>query len=96
MFRSRPQKTQNPEKIRPQVVSDTFAWNSLTILRKIPKTDAFVLVAVTAVTVQCNLAVAVIAGAPLPAPRSSAHPTTVVRASSPDLERSRRAIQARP
>jgi len=45
-----------------KVVFDTFAWNSFNLLPKIPKTDAFVLVAVTASTVVFNLAVAVIFG----------------------------------
>lgn len=41
---------------------DRAAWNSFNLLPKIPKTDAFVLVAVTASTVVFNLAVAVIFG----------------------------------
>mmetsp|Transcript_10941 Transcript_10941/g.30933 ORF Transcript_10941/g.30933 Transcript_10941/m.30933 type:complete len:611 (+) Transcript_10941:229-2061(+) len=45
-----------------KVVYDTFAWESLTMMRKIPKTDAFVLAAVTVTTVMTNLAVAVILG----------------------------------
>ena len=44
------------------VVIGTFAWRSLMILRKIPKSDALVMVLVTAVTVQFDLAVAVVAG----------------------------------
>jgi len=44
------------------VVIGTFAWQSITILRKIPKTDAFVMLLVTAVTVISDLAVAVIVG----------------------------------
>lgn len=44
------------------VVIGTFAWRSLLILRKIPKSDALVIVLVTAVTVQFDLAVAVVAG----------------------------------
>lgn len=45
------------------VVVGTFEWSSLRILRKIPKTDAFVLIFVSAVTVMShNLALAVIAG----------------------------------
>jgi SulP family sulfate permease len=44
------------------VVIGTFAWNSLTILRKVPMTDAFVIVLVTAVTVYEDLAVAVVVG----------------------------------
>lgn len=44
------------------VVIGTFAWQSITILRKIPATDAFVMLLVTAVTVISDLAVAVIVG----------------------------------
>jgi len=44
------------------VVIGTFAWNSLRILFKIPRSDAFVIILVTAVTVQFDLAVAVVAG----------------------------------
>lgn len=44
------------------VVIGTFAWSSFRILRKIPKTDAFVLIAVSAITVWQDLAIAVIAG----------------------------------
>ena len=44
------------------VVIGTFAWNSLKILRKVPLTDAFVIVLVTVVTVLEDLAVAVVVG----------------------------------
>ncbi len=44
------------------VVIGTFAWNSLNILRKVPLTDAFVIVLVTVVTVMEDLAVAVVVG----------------------------------
>ncbi|MGO1118980.1 SulP family inorganic anion transporter [Rhodovibrionaceae bacterium A322] len=44
------------------VVIGTFAWNSFRILSKIPKSDAFVLILVTAVTVASDLAVAVVVG----------------------------------
>lgn len=44
------------------VVIGTFAWSSFRIIRKIPKADAFVLIAVSAITVWQDLAVAVIAG----------------------------------
>ncbi|PHP66906.1 sodium-independent anion transporter [Zhengella mangrovi] len=44
------------------VVIGTFAWNSLTILRKIPLADAFVIVLVTVVTVWTDLATAVVVG----------------------------------
>ncbi|WOR16416.1 SulP family inorganic anion transporter [Hyphomonas sp. FCG-A18] len=44
------------------VVIGTFAWNSLRIMRKIPWTDAFVIILVTVVTVLEDLAVAVVVG----------------------------------
>ncbi|WP_377513165.1 SulP family inorganic anion transporter [Octadecabacter sp. R77987] len=44
------------------VVIGTFAWNSLTILRKVPLTDSFVIVLVTVVTVWTDLATAVVVG----------------------------------
>jgi len=44
------------------VVIGTFAWNSFRILRKVPLTDAFVIVLVTVVTVMEDLAVAVVVG----------------------------------
>ena len=40
----------------------TFEWTSLTYLRKIPKADAFVLVAVSGLTVVFDLAIAVVVG----------------------------------
>jgi len=40
----------------------TFAWSSFRIINKIPLPDAFVLIAVSAITVWKDLAVAVIAG----------------------------------
>lgn len=44
------------------VVIGTFAWSSFRILGKIPRTDAIVLIAVSALTVVFDLAVAVFAG----------------------------------
>jgi len=44
------------------VVIGTFAWRSILILRKVPKSDAFVTILVTAVTVATDLATAVIVG----------------------------------
>ncbi|MHA7842610.1 MAG: SulP family inorganic anion transporter [Winogradskyella sp.] len=44
------------------VVIGTFAWSSFRIIRKIPISDAIVLIAVSAITVWKDLAVAVIAG----------------------------------
>ena len=44
------------------VVIGTFAWNSLRILLKVPRTDAFVTILVTIVTVATDLATAVVVG----------------------------------
>ena len=44
------------------VVVGTFAWNSLQLIGKIPRSDLFVIVLVTAVTVYQDLAIAVIVG----------------------------------
>ncbi|MEO1551314.1 MAG: SulP family inorganic anion transporter [Pseudomonadota bacterium] len=44
------------------VVIGTFAWNSLKTLRRIPRTDAAVMILVTIVTVLTDLAIAVIVG----------------------------------
>ena len=44
------------------VVIGTFAWNSFKIMRKVPMTDAFVIVLVTVVTVATDLAIAVVVG----------------------------------
>ncbi|MEJ2143276.1 MAG: SulP family inorganic anion transporter [Gammaproteobacteria bacterium] len=44
------------------VVMGTFEWSSLRIMGKIPRTDAFVLILVSAVTVATDLAIAVIVG----------------------------------
>jgi SulP family sulfate permease len=44
------------------VVIGTFAWKSLTILTKVPTTDAVVIVLVTVVTVLTDLATAVVVG----------------------------------
>lgn len=44
------------------VVIGTFAWNSFRVLTKVPRTDAFVIILVTGVTVWQDLAIAVIVG----------------------------------
>jgi len=44
------------------VVIGTFAWNSLKILTKVPRIDAFVTILVTVVTVMTDLATAVVVG----------------------------------
>lgn len=44
------------------VVLGTFEWSSFRILRKIPFTDAFILILVSSVTVMFDLAIAVVVG----------------------------------
>ena len=44
------------------VVLGTFEWSSFRIMGKIPRTDAFVLILVSAVTVATDLAIAVVVG----------------------------------
>lgn len=44
------------------VVIGTFAWSSLTILHRVPRHDAFVIILVTIVTVYSDLAAAVVVG----------------------------------
>lgn len=44
------------------VVIGTFAWSSFRVINKIPKSDAIVLITVSAITVWQDLAIAVIAG----------------------------------
>ena len=44
------------------VVIGTFAWQSIMVLRRIPRNDAFIILLVTGVTVYSDLAVAVIVG----------------------------------
>ncbi len=44
------------------VVIGTFAWNSIKVMRKVPLTDAFVILLVTGVTVAYDLATAVFVG----------------------------------
>ena len=44
------------------VVIGTFAWNSINMLFRVPKSDALIIILVTAVTVMEDLAVAVVVG----------------------------------
>ena len=44
------------------VVIGTFAWNSIRIMTKVPRLDAFVIILVTVVTVYEDLAIAVVVG----------------------------------
>lgn len=62
------------------VVIGTFAWSSFRILHKIPLTDAIVLIAVSAITVWQDLAVAVIAGVIMSALSFAWKSATMIRA----------------
>ena len=62
------------------VVIGTFAWSSFRILPKIPKSDAFVLIAVSAITVWQDLAIAVIAGVIMSALTFAWKSATMIRA----------------
>lgn len=62
------------------VVIGTFAWSSFRIIRKIPVADAFVLIAVSAITVWQDLAIAVIAGVIMSALKFAWENATRIRA----------------
>ena len=62
------------------VVIGTFAWSSFRILRKIPMSDAIVLIAVSAITVWQDLAIAVIAGVIMSALVFAWNNATMIRA----------------
>ena len=62
------------------VVIGTFAWSSFRILHKIPLTDAVVLIAVSAITVWQDLAIAVIAGVIMSALSFAWKNATMIRA----------------
>ncbi|MDX1462322.1 MAG: SulP family inorganic anion transporter [Marinirhabdus sp.] len=62
------------------VVIGTFAWSSFRILHKIPATDAIVLIAVSAITVWQDLAIAVIAGVIMSALSFAWKNATMIRA----------------
>ena len=56
------------------MVIETFAWSSFRIINKIPRTDLFVLILVSGLTVLFDLAIAVIAGVIGPEAGRSAYP----------------------
>jgi|SRR6056297_864043 len=66
------------------VVIGTFSWNSLTILRKWPLTDALVIVLVTIVTVRYDLAIAVVVGGIVSAPAYAWNNATRIHAHTRD------------
>jgi SulP family sulfate permease len=62
------------------VVVGTFAWSSFRIIRKIPVADAIVLIAVSAITVWQDLAIAVISGVIMSALVFAWQSATMIRA----------------
>ncbi|USD36700.1 SulP family inorganic anion transporter [Ferrimonas sp. SCSIO 43195] len=67
------------------VVLGTFEWSSFRIMRKVPKSDAFVIVLVSAVTVATDLAIAVLVGVIVSALRFAwEHATHMVISSKED------------
>ena len=68
------------------VVIGTFAWQSLMILRRIPLTDALVMLLVTVVTVLTDLAMAVAVGVVVSALAYAWNNATRIRASTEDCE----------
>jgi len=75
------------------VVIGTFAWNSLLILRKVPLTDALVIVLVTAVTVRYDLATAVVVGVIVSALAYAWNNATRIRAKTYDTPEGARVYQ---
>ena len=68
------------------VVIGTFAWRSILILRKVPKSDAFVTILVTAVTVATDLATAVIVGVIFASLTYAWHAAKHIKANQPYLK----------
>jgi SulP family sulfate permease len=75
------------------VVIGTFAWNSIKVLRKVPLTDAFVIILVTAVTVAYDLATAVFVGVIVSALAYAWNNATRIRARSYDTPEGARVYQ---
>lgn len=77
------------------VVIGTFAWNSLRILRKVPRMDAFVTILVTIVTVATDLATAVVVGVIVSALAYSWNNATRIRARSHDTPEGAKVYEVR-
>lgn len=77
------------------VVIGTFAWNSLRILTKVPRMDAFVTILVTIVTVATDLATAVVVGVIVSALAYSWNNATRIRARSHDTPEGARVYEVR-
>ncbi len=77
------------------VVIGTFAWNTFKIMRKVPLTDAAVIVLVTVVTVLEDLAVAVVVGVIVSALAYAWQNATRIRARSYDTPEGAKVYQVR-
>ena len=75
------------------VVIGTFAWQSLTIMRRIPLTDALVIVLVTVVTVMHDLPIAVIVGVVVSALAYAWNNATRIRAKTTNTPQGERVYQ---
>jgi len=77
------------------VVIGTFAWNSIRIMRKVPRTDAFVTILVTIVTVATDLATAVVVGVIVSALAYAWNNATRIRARSYETPEGAKVYQVR-
>lgn len=68
------------------VVIGTFAWRSFTIITRVPRTDATVIVLVTIITVMTDLAIAVIAGVIISALAYAWNNATRIRATTEETD----------
>lgn len=75
------------------VVIGTFAWNSFKIMRRVPLTDALVIVLVTVVTVAYDLAIAVVVGVIVSALAYAWNNATRIHAKSYDTPEGARVYQ---
>ncbi len=75
------------------VVIGTFAWNSFRIMRRVPKSDAVVIVLVTVVTVAYDLATAVVVGVIVSALTYAWNNATRIRAKRYDTPEGARVYQ---
>ena len=77
------------------VVIGTFAWQSLKILRRIPLTDALVMILVTIVTVMSDLAIAVVVGVIVSALAYAWSNATRIQATTKETEEGAKVYQIR-
>ena len=71
------------------VVIGTFAWKSFTIIARVPRTDATVIVLVTIITVLTDLAIAVVAGVIISAVAYAWNNATRIRATTEEADDTR-------